>query len=477
MAFVHLGRKSFISQRALEEVLQWAKENPDVLADTGASRSNLKRQREQAIDIRTQYGPLLQHWKLTGKKGNTIAVDYLHPAAMLWHVVATCDGFSNVLKQLVEDRRPTPDTPFTLVLYCDEVTPGNQLKRDNRRKVQAVYWSILELGPKLLSNEVSWFFLTLVRTSTIELLADGMSQLAKECCKSFYAADSDFANGIQLRFVGEVYLHICAKIQMILGDEMALKQFFEFKGASGKVPCFCCKNVVLRRYAPSDMTALVYHDDVDISKTKPHSNQSIFRFARHLQAQSTVLSKGDFKELESNIGLNYCPHGVLYDPLLEQRLLPITSLCWDPMHIYFVAGLFQNEMTLLLNALATHGIKHGELHSFVSTFKWPAIVQSSGQSGNNVFQKKMEEGGFKCSAGEALALFPVVRLFLQLLPAERRKPTQEIMSFYALCEVLDSLRLANAGALAGAVLMDKIQTHLRHFKAVFVFLVLSIGFV
>ena len=36
-----------------------------------------------------------------------------------------------------------------------------------------------------------------------------------------------------------------AKIQMILGDEMALKQFFEFKGASGKVPCFCCKNVVL----------------------------------------------------------------------------------------------------------------------------------------------------------------------------------------------------------------------------------------
>ena len=39
--------------------------------------------------------------------------------------------------------------------------------------------------------------------------------------------------------------HMCAKIQMILGDEMALKQFFEFKGASGKVPCFCWKNVVL----------------------------------------------------------------------------------------------------------------------------------------------------------------------------------------------------------------------------------------
>ena len=98
------------------------------------------------------------------------------------------------------------------------------------------------------------------------MLADGMTQLAKECCKAFYTAESDFASGIQLWFGGEVYLHICARIQSILGDEMALKQVFEFKRASGKVPCFCCKHVVLRRYAPSDMTALVYHDEVDLSK-------------------------------------------------------------------------------------------------------------------------------------------------------------------------------------------------------------------
>ena len=99
---------------------------------------------------------------------------------------------------------------------------------------------------------------------------------------------------------------------------MALKQVFEFKGASGKVPCFCCKHVVLRCYAPSDMTALVYRDEVDLSKTKPHSNQSIFRFAQHLKAQSTVLNKGELRELESNIGMNYC-HTVCYMPLCWSR--------------------------------------------------------------------------------------------------------------------------------------------------------------
>ena len=178
---------------------QRAKENPELLAETGASRSNLKRQREEAFDIGTTYGPLLRQWNLTGQKGQTIAVDYLHPAAMLSHVVANCEGFSRILKKLLEERRPSPGAPFTLVLYCDEVTPGNQLKRDNRRKVQAVYWSILELGPKLLSNEYSWFFLTLVRTSTIDMLADGMTQLAKECCKSFWCACPNFSQHVQSR--------------------------------------------------------------------------------------------------------------------------------------------------------------------------------------------------------------------------------------------------------------------------------------
>ena len=94
MAFVHLGRKSFMSQRALEEVLQWAKEHPELLAESGASRSNLKRQSEESFDVRTTYGPLLQQWKLTGQTGQTIAVDYLRPAAMLSHVAANCDGFA-----------------------------------------------------------------------------------------------------------------------------------------------------------------------------------------------------------------------------------------------------------------------------------------------------------------------------------------------------------------------------------------------
>ena len=34
--------------------------------------------------------------------------------------------------------------PYRLILYADEISPGNVLKADNRRKVFAIYWAIAE---------------------------------------------------------------------------------------------------------------------------------------------------------------------------------------------------------------------------------------------------------------------------------------------------------------------------------------------
>lgn len=62
---------------------------------------------------------------------------------------------------------PVRDSGIVLgevVLYSDEVSPGNQPKHTNRRKLQVVYWSLQELGSLRLTNESSWFVLTAVRT-------------------------------------------------------------------------------------------------------------------------------------------------------------------------------------------------------------------------------------------------------------------------------------------------------------------------
>ena len=43
--------------------------------------------------------------------------------------------------------------PWSLILYADEILPGNQLAYKNKRKMWGIYWTILNLGSAALSDE------------------------------------------------------------------------------------------------------------------------------------------------------------------------------------------------------------------------------------------------------------------------------------------------------------------------------------
>lgn len=171
----------------------------------------------------------------------------------------------------------------------------------------------------------------------------------------------------------------------------------------------------------------------------------------------------EFGEFQSNIGFfNWAPRGVLRDLQLRENFQPITATCFDPMHIYFVNGLFHLEVTLLLSVLYTDGIKREQIHIFLQDWNWPAAVRDRGSTGKNLFAKKVD-GDFKSSAREALALYPVLRIFISELPRSSIS-TPAIKSFLALCLVLDDIRLASAGAIDAAVLLEHIRAHLKAFQ-------------
>ena len=106
---------------------------------------------------------------------------------------------------------------------------------------------------------------------------------------------------------------------------------------------------------------------------------------------------------------------MLLDPLLPSKVLPITATCFDPMRVFLVAGVFHLEVTLLLDSLAkTSKVKQSDIHIFYSECVWPAHLRARGTTGQALFAKKYEDE-FKSSASEALAVYPVLRLFLQML--------------------------------------------------------------
>jgi hypothetical protein len=101
----------------------------------------------------TPYGALHQTITVAGID-DPVQLEVQHPLAMLYHCCTLHNSFSKFIGQVAAARPPTIDKPWRLILYTDEVLPGNQLGYKSARKFWAVYWSILEFGSSVLSDEV-----------------------------------------------------------------------------------------------------------------------------------------------------------------------------------------------------------------------------------------------------------------------------------------------------------------------------------
>ena len=458
-----LGRRSFVSQRGLEELLTWARNHKDILGDIGVSRGSLKRAREKSIqDCCGPYGPIIKEFTLKTAESREVKVSYLCPAASLHNAALCCPGFSPLLQECLTRTPPTILRPWRLVVYTDEVSPGNQLKAQNSRKLWAIYWSVQELGSRALTKEESWFVLTLLRSDAVSQLQDTVSQLMKAALGTFFEHSANFSMGVPLTFLDGSSKVLVATIGYLLGDESALKHTYENKGSAGKMLCLFCNTTVNRRYAPAVLGRLVLHTDLDTSKFCLHTDASVWQYVDALQAKRPSMNKKEFNDYQSNIGFNLAPAGVLRDLRLREHLQPISATCFDPMHIYFVNGLFHLEVTLLLSVLNAAGIKRERIHAFLQDWDWPAAVRDRGATGKKLFAKKTD-GDWKSSASEALALYPVLRVFCSQLPRSAMTMAA-VNSFLALCQVLDDIRLASAGAIGATVLLEHIRAHLKAFQ-------------
>ena len=134
-------RKSFISQSGVAELLDELKKAECL--PTTTSRNSIKRARLDVIDVSTPYGKMVREWQVDGTEGKKVTIHYVHPAAHLWYMVHNCEPFSAFMEELLRDTPSSPQQKYQIVLYADEVSPGNQLKTDNRRKCYVYYWALL----------------------------------------------------------------------------------------------------------------------------------------------------------------------------------------------------------------------------------------------------------------------------------------------------------------------------------------------
>jgi len=190
-------------------------------------------------DFDTPYGPVVQQMPLQRNDGTYYHWEFVHPLAFIWYLSLKCVQFGDMMEAALS----RCGNELSLLLYGDEITPGNVLRHDDGRKVFAFYYAFLEWPDWILHKSDAWLFFGALRTSIIGDLRGGTSAIFSEIIKvMFTKIPFNFRTGIFYNFKGAEVIYR-SSFKGIIADEKGLKEAFSIKGASGLKVCPSCQNV------------------------------------------------------------------------------------------------------------------------------------------------------------------------------------------------------------------------------------------
>ena len=132
------------------------------------------------IRTSTAYGPLVYEKKLVCTDGSKIALKFVNYLTFLCHAYQAGGGFHRCLNTLLARHGS-----LSLILYSDEISPGNPLASKVGRKCWVVYCAIKEMKA-FLSDTDAWVCLFVCRSSLVSTLAASMSQVMREILENTF---------------------------------------------------------------------------------------------------------------------------------------------------------------------------------------------------------------------------------------------------------------------------------------------------
>ena len=166
-------RLPYASMTALAEFIKLVRAEglPEV-----ASRTTMYEAKADVLLAKTPYGPILQYVDLTLVDGSTLQNPIAHPLALLWTIARMNCAFTRHFMKCLKDFPPSLVKKWRLLLYSDEITPGDALQGVHKRKVWAVYYALLEFGLAALASELAWLHITALRSCKARDIDAGISR-------------------------------------------------------------------------------------------------------------------------------------------------------------------------------------------------------------------------------------------------------------------------------------------------------------
>jgi len=397
-----------------------------LLPDEQRSLRTIRGDVQHAVELtgreETPYGPLIQMLDLPSEK--VPKWEYVHPMAYLYYICTISKAFFDVMKASIDGCK--------VLLYIDEINPGDSLHFYQGRKLQCVYWALSTWPQHLLQRKDMWILLGVLRSIIVNKLPAGISGFCAHVLRIFFPERGfSFLNGCTIRFGTESLMFI-ARFLGWIADEKALKEIFDIKGQAGQSPCFNCNNVV-RFIQPTRGSRFVKLSCTDPSLFELRTNAQLRTMLDRISSAATKTAR---ETLEKSFGINYCPGGLLFDAYLFNNVLdPINNYLRDPMHTLSSNGVAGTHIALVVQELQGQGVSLDIIQTYAKQFTLP---KSRGKVSDLYFQDAMlDTDHVRHFASDVLGMIPILHTFME----EKIKPRGWLpdhlkcfaMLFYIMC--------------------------------------------
>ena len=460
-----------ITDSALAKIIGALKAHPSVLEaagsvdqtrkDLGAHTSQILDQVSQAAELPLTAGGTL-HWQIAS------------PSKLLKLFLQSCPAFRDMF-MLTAAATIAKHEPLSMILYHDEFTPGQVLKPDNKRKTTCFYFTFAQFGD-FIRSEFAWIPCGALRHTTASLVNGGLSTAVKVVLRSFFFGAENFATGAVMTLADMGNTIVFAKLFCIIADESAIKHTYAVKGASGLLPCLKCKNVVLANHGILENDRSQYFVDISAIEGFDFTTDADLweKYDKLVALKAGGANNAKLEQMEKVLGVNLVPPGVLGDLALREHIKPISDTAFDPMHCLFSNGIASQEMHLILEQCEQHlGISFSHMETWCKA-GWLTQKHADRNAASAVFSARREaasKDGFKGIASELLAIFPLVRHFIEAVVRPRCPVIMRdaLESFASLCQAVAMLNaMKRVSTNITRQNCDKLKatlaTHLRLFQ-------------
>ena len=366
---------------------------------SGSFSHQRKRIRDEMTNVLVEEGgmcgPILRSMKIDLDNANSVSWHYLHPCALLHAFSKRRPEFGDLLRH-VETQR--------VIIYMDEITPGNVLRPDHGKSVAMWYWTLLDLPDWYIGRNEGWFYFAAFPVNLIGDVTDGYSYLFARMVEIFLEKEEpvNFTTGFPCLSSGGMFL--CkGNFEAVLSDEKSITALWSLRGASGTKPCCFCQNVVghMTRDKVEDNAWLVHYSCSSPRRFAKHTSSTFTEMRDKLENVSG--NKQNCQKLGQVYGLTFKSTGILWHPTLRDKVCPVRQTVYDWMHILVASGgVCQYECNEYVKVLKEQGILPGQLDAFATQVTFPKKHQ---RLPKKFFQERVnweDNTVLKAFAGETL---------------------------------------------------------------------------